>query len=304
VLFGAGGAGPLGQGIDQTIILLSTMVGYIFGNFGFLQIRVERMLSARQQALQRLKDVTDLNAELDRVLAAKNELLSKLSRSSGAAQSGVVVGAIVHEITQPLGALTLNAEFLRRKISEDIATTDLQKVSDDLLASLRRINAVVDSVRQIFMQKESFREAVDLGKLLRETSDSVLLQLSQDRIALSQKIQDGIAISGQMIQLRMVFLNLMQNAISALKENAGKREIAIRLDQCDGMAVISVTDNGPGIAPELAPRIWDLYVSERPSGTGIGLWLSRLIVEHHHGTIYYSQSALGGAEFTVRLPLT
>ncbi len=303
VLFDAGGVGALGQGIDQTIIVLSTMVGYICGNLGFLQIRVERMFSARQQALERLKDATDLNTELDRVLAAKNELLSKLSRSSGAAQSGVVVGAIVHEITQPLGALTLNAEYLRRKISEGTAFPSLSVVAEDLLASLRRINEVVDSVRQIFMQKESSREAVDLGKLLREISDSAITQTIQARIELSTEIRNDIVISGHMIQLRMVFLNLLQNAIAAVKENLSQRSVSIRLEQREDTAVISIADNGPGIAVELAPRIWDLYVSQKAAGTGIGLWLSRLIVEHHQGSIQYATSALGGAEFTVHLPL-
>lgn len=278
-------------------------MGYICGNFGFLQIRIERMLISSQQALDRLKDATALNAELDRVLAVKNDLLSKLSRSSGAAQSGVLVSAIVHEITQPLGALTLNAEFLRRKIAEGAAPPNLSAVLDDLLASLRRINEVVDSVRQIFMRKEPSWEAVDLGKLLREIIDLVHIQAKQDRIELSGEICNGIIISGHMIQLRMVFLNLLQNAIAALRENSGGRRIIIRLEQREDTAVISIADNGPGIAAELAPRIWELYVSEKPAGTGIGLWLSRLIVEHHHGSIQYSKLGLGGAEFVIRLPL-
>ncbi len=303
LFFDADGGGPLSPRFDQTIMVIAAVVGYICGNFGFLQIRVERMFSARQQALEQLKAATGLNAELDRVLNAKNELLNKLSRSSGAAQSGVVVSAIVHEITQPLGALMLNAEFLRRKISEAKAPPNLLTVSDDLLASLGRVNQVVDSVRQIFMHNDSSQEAVDVGRLLRETSDSVVAQTTQDRIVLSVEIPDGIVISGQMIQLRMVFLNLLQNAISAVNENTGERNISIRLEQREDAAVVSFADNGPGIGAELAPRIWDLYVSERPAGTGIGLWLSRLIVEHHQGSIQYSRSALGGAEFTVRLPL-
>jgi signal transduction histidine kinase len=303
VLFDAGEGGVFSQSIDQTVVFLSAIVGYICGNFGFLQIRIERMLISSQQALDRLKDATALNAELDRVLAVKNDLLSKLSRSSGAAQSGVLVSAIVHEITQPLGALTLNAEFLRRKIAEGAAPPNLSAVLDDLLASLRRINEAVDSVRQIFMRKEPSWEAVDLGKLLREIIDLVHIQAKQDRIELSGEICNGIIISGHMIQLRMVFLNLLQNAIAALRENSGGRRIIIRLEQREDTAVISIADNGPGIAAELAPRIWELYVSEKPAGTGIGLWLSRLIVEHHHGSIQYSKLGLGGAEFVIRLPL-
>lgn len=301
---GVGGAGAFGQGIDQVVVMLCAIVGYICGNLGFLQIRTERILLKNQQISEQLQDQKDLNFELDRVLEQKNSLLRQLSRSSGAAQSGVLVSSLVHEIAQPLGALTLNAEYLQRKMRETHAESHLTAAADDLLANLARITETVSTVRSLFSQKETVLTQMDLTQTVIEVLDLLEPQLAKSGIRLTRQFDQNAHIYGDLIQIRMVLMNLMHNAINAMHHLGHDKAIVCSIQKSGSNVQLELADNGPGIPSELHARMWDLYASFKQGGSGIGLWLSRLIVEHHKGSIAYSPVNPSGAKFTIKLPLS
>lgn len=110
-----GGDGPFGFGVDQVIFLLLLLIGFIIGNLGFLQIRLEKLWLQNKSMIEQLSDADELNRKLEAVLQEKNTVLKKLAASSNAENAGVMMGAISHELTQPLHALQLNAGYLRKK---------------------------------------------------------------------------------------------------------------------------------------------------------------------------------------------
>lgn len=301
---GVGGEGVFGEGIDQVLIMMSAIVGYILGNLGYLQIRTEQILLKNQQISEQLLDLKFLNAELDQVLEQKNSLLRQLSRSSGAAQSGVLISSLVHEIAQPLNALTLNAEYLRRKIEENHSESYLVAAADDLLSNISRVTETVSTVRALFSQKETLMAQMSLTQTVIEVLDLLEPQLTKSGIRLVRKIDQDAQIYGDQIQIRMVLMNLLHNAMDAMQNPGKDKQIVCSIQRTGAHVRLEVTDNGPGIASELSSRMWDLYASFKQGGSGIGLWLSRMIIEHHRGLITHSPINPSGAKFTIELPLT
>lgn len=118
-----GGDGAFGFGIDQVAFLLLLLIGFIIGNLGFLQIRLEKLWLKNKSMIVQLSEADELNRKLQEILQEKNTLLKKLAASTNAENAGVMVSAISHELTQPLHALQLNAGYLRKKSRNRIRRT-------------------------------------------------------------------------------------------------------------------------------------------------------------------------------------
>ena len=109
---------------------------------------------------------------------------------------------------------------------------------------------------------------------------------------------------GDAIQIQQVLINLFNNAIDAIaNDNSSRREIKLTIVSDHQFASISIEDTGTGIDPNLLPTIFELYKTTKAEGLGVGLWLSKTIMDKHHGRISASNSADGGAIFTVQIPL-
>jgi signal transduction histidine kinase len=147
------------------------------------------------------------------------------------------------------------------------------------------------------MQKSRFAWA----ELLEQVQRSVKHQLTSKGITLESSGPADLWITADQEQMRLVLLNLVLNAIEAVSENG---QIKVATEETDGSReiILSMTDNGPGIAPEDLSRIFEPYFTKRPGGTGLGLALVRRIVEEHGGKIQATNQPEGGARFEIRLP--
>ena len=209
-----------------------------------------------------------------------------------------------HELRTPLTALQLQLQSLQRALGDD---EKLRERVDRALRSGERLVALVESLldvsRLATRQFALRRERVDLAAVLDEVIGELQRPAALARCALTLRAPGPVEGVLDRVRLEQVLHNLVVNA---LKYGAGQ-PVDVRLERDDGEAVIAVRDHGPGIAADDAARIFDRFERAAPvrhyGGLGLGLYVSRQIVEAHGGSIAVRNADGGGAEFTVRVPL-
>jgi signal transduction histidine kinase len=142
------------------------------------------------------------------------------------------------------------------------------------------------------------RELVDVNELIREMI--VLLRSEANRYSISigtELAEDLPKVMADRVQLQQVFMNLMLNGIDAMKETTGGGELTIKLEASDGQLLISVSDTGVGLPPEQAEQIFKAFFTTKDNGTGMGLPISRSIIESHGGRLWAAGASVRGATF-------
>jgi len=226
-----------------------------------------------------------------------------LAYMSRVATMGELAASLAHEIKQPIAAAVTNARTCALWLERE--TPDLAEASE---AASRTVNAamrasdIVDRVRSLYTRGAPQRQPVDVNDIIQEMV--VLLQHEAGRRAvairteLAERLPDIIA---DRVQVQQVLMNLMLNGIEAMKDAPG--ELVITSQGTDGgPLLISVSDSGGGIPPEQAERIFDAFFTTKPHGTGMGLSISRTIVESHGGRLSASNNSTRGATFQFTLP--
>jgi signal transduction histidine kinase len=191
----------------------------------------------------------------------------------------------------PLTPIRLAVRQLSRR-----APADMQVELEVIAAESARLEAMARDFAELGRLPEGFAAPVDLCELLQE-----LLQNTVPDGMARQFVSDGtgVIIEGFYDPLRRAFSNLLRNAVEAC-EGAGA--IAIGVRRIDGSITVTLSDNGPGIQPDKREMIFQPYYSGKIDGTGLGLAIVRQTIEQHHGTIAVSDTAGGGATFTVLFP--
>jgi PAS domain S-box-containing protein len=232
----------------------------------------------------------------------------RLTRVARLATMGEMAAGMAHELNQPLTAITSYARAGERHLDKpDPDLAELRVVLREINAEGMRAGEIIRRLRRLVRTEEvDHRLPLDINRLIEELR--TLLQSdarahgSELRISLSPDLP---RIVGNSVQLQHVVLNLARNAFEAVAEfPAGGRhvEVTTAIPQ-PGELEIQVADNGPGIAPQIADRLFDPFATTKGTGTGLGLAISRTIVQTHGGTIGARRGPLGGAAFFVRLPV-
>jgi signal transduction histidine kinase len=165
-----------------------------------------------------------------------------------------------------------------------------------------RADDILDRVRSLYSRDTPQRELVDVNEIVREMI--VLLKDKADRnsVSVHTGLDAGLpAITADRVQLQQVLMNLMLNAIEAMKDTSGDLTITSK-KTAEGQLLISVSDSGIGIAPERADRIFEAFYTTKPQGTGMGLSISRRIIESHGGRLWASANSGHGTTFQFTLP--
>jgi PAS domain S-box-containing protein len=235
-------------------------------------------------------------------LTLAQENLSQLTHTLGMAE---MAASIAHELNQPLTAVVTHAYACREWLQSKPA--NLEKASstaEKIVQESTRASAVVKRVRALFRKEAVLREPTDMNRLIRDLAR--LLREESIRRDMSIKLalaQDLPAIEVDPVQIQQVLLNLAVNGMDAMIRGTAPRQLTIRSEkQGDGVVRISVEDRGPGIAPEIAGRLFEPFFSTKPEGVGMGLAICRSIVEAHDGQLTAANSQNGGAifQFTLR----
>jgi len=230
--------------------------------------------------------------------------LTHVQRVSGLGQ---LSSALAHELNQPLGAILRNAEAAELFLKQD--PPDLQEVQDilaDIQKDERRAIAVIEQMRRLLRNREPEFQALAVGELLDPLALLVSSEFQARRARLEVHVpRDLPRVKGDTVHLQQVILNLLLNSLDAVEGQPDERRLVMIAASRSGdrLVEMSVTDRGAGIAQDLLPRIFDPFHSTKPHGIGIGLTISKTIVESHGGRIAAENDPGGGAtiRFTLRI---
>ena len=240
-------------------------------------------------------DVTEHIAMIERARELQNDLIH-LSRVSA---MGAMASTLAHELNQPLTAITNLAAAARRLLQRgehEQVMPALEAISDGAL----RAGKIIRNVRAMSLKRDAAEHEIDLGETVRDT---IRLLDEKDQERVTESIAPGLTAIGDPIQIQQVILNLFQNALEATADRRDG-QVTIRAARVGEDLRVSVEDNGPGIAAEPVSAVFESFVTTKPDGMGIGLAISRTIVEAHGGRLSAENRPEGGAAFafTMRMP--
>jgi len=229
----------------------------------------------------------------------------ELSASLRIAATGELAGTLAHELSHPLGAISNYAAALNhvlRKIAPD--NNDAAAIGAKLAQEVVRATDTLHRMREFFRTGALMVEQIDIGAIVK---DAVLLlkdRLGHNAISPYIVVQGGPKmVLGDRIQLRAVVYNLLINAIDALKPlPAESRILSVTVRRAGDSIVLEVEDSGGGVAIDVRDEIFEPLVTTKKDGLGLGLSMSRSVIDAHGGTIVLADSSLGGAKFVVTLP--
>ena len=248
-------------------------------------------------------DITD-RKQAEQALGEAHAEISRVSRLTAL---GEFAAALSHELRQPLTAIIMNARsslYQLEKIPPDHEA--VKEGLDDLVDAGHRAEAVIQRNRELFRHHRVQTSALDINAVVREVLVLSATRLQEHHVTVATELADDLpAVRGDRIELLQVLLNLLANAIDAMERvERSERRITIttsRLDQ--GAVVVAVKDCGVGLDAVDMQRMFTLSYTTKATGTGVGLSISRSIIQAHGGRIWASQNADRGATFSFSLPV-
>jgi signal transduction histidine kinase len=217
---------------------------------------------------------------------------------------GELTASLAHEIKQPISAAVTDAKTCLRWLRRDEPDMpEACEAASRMVNDVTRAADIINSISLLFKKDGLQREFLDVNELIREMI--VLLRSEATRYSLSIRTElaaDLPKVMADRVQLQQVFMNLMLNGIDAMKETRGGGELTIKSEPDDGQLLISVSDTGVGLPPEQAEQVFRAFFTTKDNGTGMGLPITRSIVESHGGRLWVNDTRGRGATFQFTLP--
>jgi len=249
-----------------------------------------------------VRDVTSERAAEDEA----NELRRKLAHSGRVTMLGQLASGLAHELSQPLSAIQQNIETAQILLArEHVDLSELRKIVDDVLRDNRRGADVVQRLRAWFTQGRINMEPVRIDEIVQDMVTLVRTDALTKHVVVDCSVPRTLpAVHADRVHLSQVLLNLIMNAMeAAVGGQAARRQVLIEARAGDdGWCEVAVSDTGPGIPPEQLDRVFEPFVTAKATGMGIGLTISRTIVEAHGGKLW-AESSAHGATFRFTVPL-
>jgi signal transduction histidine kinase len=263
---------------------------------------------------QRSEQLALINAKLGAQIAerkqaeeALRQAQADLTHANRVSSMGELTASLAHEIKQPIAAAITNANTCLRWLARD--KPDLEEAraaASRMVQDGGRASEIINRVRLLFQKDTLQRELIDLNEIIRE----MMLLLHSEATKFSVLVRTELAadlplVMGDRVQLQQVLMNLMMNSIDAMKDVDGTRELTIQSQRDeDGQVLISVSDTGVGLPQQQADKIFNAFFTTKTHGTGMGLRISRSIIESHGGRLWAADNSPRGARFQFTLPAT
>jgi signal transduction histidine kinase len=287
-----------------------------------LSVAANQAAIGLQQAL-RLDEQKRVSIELDRRVAERTRELAEtmhdwkqaqeelrdtqaeLARMMRATTIGLLTASIAHEVNQPLSGIVTNASTCLRMLKSNPPNIDgALETAQRTIRDGNRASEVIARLRTLFSKKQIDVEPIDLNEAAREVIALLSGELQRNNVILKQEFCDRLpTVNGDRVQLQQVILNLLRNASDAMSAIEDRpRQIVLRTDLVGENVCLSVQDSGVGFTPEVAGKMFESFYTTKPDGMGLGLSVSRSIIEASHGRLWATANDGPGATFAFSIP--
>jgi PAS domain S-box-containing protein len=275
---------------DDSVKYLRTMSHGILDPAGKLEI------------IGAVQDVTQRRSSEEALSKARSEL-AHITRITSL---GVLTASIAHEVNQPLSGIITNAGTCLRMLAADPPNVDgARETARRTIRDGNRASEVITRLRALYGKKDPTTESVDLNEATREVLALSLSDLQRNRVILRSELAEDLPlVTGDRVQLQQVILNLVRNASDAMSAVEDRpRQLLIKTErEEDDRVRLTVQDTGAGFDPQAASRLFESFYTTKNDGMGIGLSVSRSIVESHHGRLWATLNHDPGAAFSFSIP--
>ena len=249
-----------------------------------------------------VQDVTERRLSEEALSKAR----SQLAHVARVTSLGVLTASIAHEVNQPLSGIVTNASTCLRMLAADPPNVDgARETARRTIRDGNRASEVITRLRALYGKKDTTIESVNLNEAAREVLALSLSELQRNRVLVQQELAEGLPlVAGNRVQLQQVILNLLRNASDAMSGVDDRpRQLLIRTEADEDDHVrLMVMDAGVGFAPQAADRLFDSFYTTKNDGMGIGLSVSRSIIESHHGRLWATLNTGPGTTFSFSIP--
>jgi len=249
-------------------------------------------------------DITE-RKRAEEALEALRQAQADLAHVNRVTTMGELTASLAHEVNQPIAAAVTNANTCLRWLTRD--HPDLEEAREAAMRIVKdgtRAAEIISRIRLLFKKGTPDWELVDINEVIREMIVLLRGEATRYNIAVQTDLAaDLCQAMGDRVQLQQVMMNLIMNSIDAMKEVEGKREVAIKSERAeDRHLLVSVSDTGVGLPLQEVSQIFNAFFTTKPDGTGMGLSISRSIVESHGGRLWATSNSGRGATFHLTLP--
>jgi PAS domain S-box-containing protein len=250
-------------------------------------------------------DITDLKlAEQER--ERLRQVQAELTHINRVTTLGELTASLTHEVKQPIAAAITDANTCLRWLAGDQPDlAEARAAASRIVQDGKRAGEIVNRVRLLFKKDAVQWQLVDLNEIIREMILVLRREATESAVSVRAELgADLPQVMGDRVQLQQVLMNLMMNSIDAMKDVGGTRELTLQSERGeDGQVLISVSDTGVGLPPQQSDKIFNAFFTTKVHGTGMGLRITRSIVESHGGRLWAADTPPRGARFCFTLPV-
>lgn len=232
---------------------------------------------------------------------------SELARVSRLTTMGELAASIAHEVNQPLTAVMNNCNAcLRLLAAQNLSPDVLRGALEEIVADGTRASSVVARIRAFIKKSPAEKQQLDVNEVIQEVLSLVGRELFVNRVLLQNQLAKPLPpILGDRVQLQQVLLNLIMNAIEAMSGVTSRQRllsVQSKMEESGGL-LVALRDSGPGLNPEAVDRVFSPFFTTKPNGMGMGLSISRSLIEAHGGRLWAAPNSPYGATFQFTLPI-
>ncbi len=250
-----------------------------------------------------VRDITERQTTRERL----HELQSELLRASRLSSMGQMASALAHELNQPLTAVINYVQACRRMLGtgDGIALERLHDTMDKAVGQANRAGQIIHRMRQFIQKGDTDRQVESINKIIEEASALALVGAKESGILVRLELSPELPpVLVDRVQIQQVLVNLIRNSIEALS-TAPRRELTIKTYKSNGeMVEVAVADTGPGLDETVAKQLFQPFITTKARGMGLGLSISRSIIDAHGGRLWAVPEPQSGVSFQFTLPVT
>jgi PAS domain S-box-containing protein len=268
---------------------------------------VHEYRNTQSELRRRLVEIDQLTQRADAAEVQNTARAAELAYMNRFNVAGELAATIAHELNQPLGAILFNVETAKMLLDAPTPNLEeLRQILTDIERDDQRASEVISRVRDMLRKAPFERKNNDLNEIARDTVKSLSrLAASREMDLGSETVLDELQIKCDHIQIQQVITNLVLNAMDAMSAvPRANCRVSVTTMRVENFAEIAVSDNGPGISPDIVKMVFQPFFTTKSQGMGMGLSIARTIVEAHDGQIWADNLTGSGAVFHVRLPLS